>query len=397
MRRVLAACLLSALLLPLAGCWSRKEITEIAIIVAIGFDHEPGPEPYRITMQIARVSALVRGGAAQGQAKGEPVEVITGVGRTAHEAGRQLQRGMSRRFHPEHNEVWVIGEEMARRGIGPLMDFFERLQLVRPNVMVLIAKGSARDVLQQGENLERTLAETISGLMRFRTYTASTMRVTVNDVGVALSQPGRQPVIPGVRVDVAAVDKGEPMVMLKDLAIFKEDRLVGWLPPRSNLGFLWAVNKVSRGVVTLSCPDEPDRYVSVELSRGRSSRRAQLVGGRPVVAIHTDVEVDVTSQECKENLTTPEGFAKLAAAQEKFIAQAVTNAVDYAQGLKSDVFGFGELFYRSEPAYWKRVARRWDDEVFPRLDHRITVEVHPRRPGLITSPVPIEHPTEKGR
>lgn len=397
MRRLLAACLLGVLLLPVAGCWSRREISELAIIVAIGFDYEPGPEPYRITMQVARVNALVRGGAAQGQAKGDPVEVVTGVGRTPHEAGRNLQRGMPRRFHPQHNELWVIGEEMARREIGPLMDFFERLQLLRPNVLVLVAKGPAREVLQHSENLERTLAETVTGLMRFRTYTGSTLRVAVHDLGVVLSQPGRQPVIPGIRLNPTAVDKGQPLVMLVDLAIFREDRLVGWLPPESNLGFLWAVNKIARGLVTLPCPGEPDRSVTVEFSRGNSTRRATFTRGNPGVWIHTDLEVDISSQECRENLASPESFAQLADSLERYVARTIIEAIGYAQDLKSDVFGFGELFYQEVPAYWKRVAGRWDDEVFPALEPRVTVKVHTRRPGLTTSPTPMKHPTEKGR
>lgn len=390
MRRVLAGSLLIAVLLLIPGCWSRKEITELAIIVAMGFDHEPGPEPYRITMQIARVGALVRGGAAQGQSKGSPVEVITGVGGTPHEAGRNLQRGIPRRFHPAHNEVWIIGEDMARRGIGPLMDFFERLQIVRPNVLVLVAQGSAREILQQSEDLERTLAETVTGLMRFRTFTATTLRVTVNDLGVELSEPGRQPVVPGIRLDPDSTDQGKGMVILERLAIFRGDRLVGWLPPESNLGFLWAVNKISRGLITLPCPGEPGRLVTVEVTRGNSARRANFAGGRPVIWIATDAEADITSQECRGNLADSEGFAKLSAIGEEHIAQAIATAVDYAQELNSDVFGFGGLFYHRNPAYWRRVASRWQTELFPALEPRITVELHIRRPGLTTNPVPIK-------
>lgn len=397
MRRLLAACLLGTLLFSVTGCWSRKEISELAIIVGVGLDYEPGPQPYRMTMQIARVGALVRGGAAQGQAKGPPVEVVTGVGSTPHQAGRDLQRGMPRRFHPAHNELWVIGEEMARREIGPLIDFFERLQLVRPNVLVLVAEGSAREVLQHSKNPERTLAETVTGLMRFRTYTGSTLHVTVNDLGVALTQPGRQPVVPGIRVEPDTVDQGQPMVMLSDLAAFKEDRLVGWLPPDANLGFLWGVNKITRGLLTIPCFDEPDRSVTVDVSRGNTTRRVESIRGRPRIWIHTDVEVDITSQGCRENIATPEGFAKLSTALEKQVAQAIADAVEHAQELKTDVFGFGELVYRQAPAYWRQVADRWNDEVFPEVKTVVTVEMHIRRPGLTTSPVPLQHRTERGR
>lgn len=389
MRRWAAAALTAVLLLSLTGCWSREEINELAIIVAIGWDYEPGPNPYRVTMQVARVGALIRG-AAQGQSQKHPVEVITGVGRTPYEAGRLLQRGIPRRFHTQHNEVWIIGEELARRGIGPIYDLLERSVQVHPNTLVLVARGAARHVLQRSEDLEKTLSEKVAGLMRFRTYTGTTMRVTVNDLGVALSQPGRQVVLPGITLEPASVDQGSPAVELRELAIFSGDRMIDWMPPSHTLGFLWSTNKLTRTVVTLPCPEEEERALTFELGRTRATRLARLVQGRPAIGVKAEAEAVIQMQECTANLATPETLVRLNKVLQDALSARIAASIHYAQERQSDVFGFGEMLGRNAPQYWAKVRERWDDALFPTLEATVTVRARVRNVGMISDPIPVQ-------
>lgn len=394
-KQLLALCVLLPLVLSLTGCWSRKEINELAMIVAIGFDLEPGPRPYRMTMQVARPAALVRGGAAQGGSSGPPVQVITGTGRTPLEAARALQRGIPRRFHPEHNEVWVIGDAMARRGITPLVDFFQRHPLNRPNMKVLISKGPAREVLRSGEDLERTLAETVTGLMRFHHYIVGTLPVTVNQLGLDLTSPGRQPVIPGVRVQRATVVRGKPMVILENLGLFKGDRLVGWFTRGESRGLLWVRDRSARGHLNVPCPGEPGRVATMDITRANSTSELRFVRGRPEVSIGVVFESELSAQECRRDLADPVGFAELNAAGQTQITSLIRQTVARAQRLRTDVLGFGELVYRKAPAYWRQVERRWDDQVFPTVPVNITVRANVRRPGIITGP-PARKPALEG-
>lgn len=388
MRRWAAAALAALLLFSLTGCWSREEINELAIVVAMGWDHEPGPAPYRVTMQIARVGALIRG-AAQGQSQKHPVEVITGVGRTPYEAVRLLQRGIPRRFHTHHNEVWVIGEELARRGIGPVYDLFERSEQVHPNVLVLVARGAAREVLQRSEDLEKTLSEKVTGLMRFRTYTGTTVRVTVNELGVVLSQPGHQVILPGITLEPGSVDQGSPAVELRELAIFRDDRMIDWMPPSHTLGLLWSRNRLTRTTFTLPCPDEPDRSLSLELDRARASRHARLVQGRPAIGVRAEIEATLQMQECSANLATPETIVRLNSILQEALSAQIAESIRYTQERRSDVFGFGEALGRNAPHYWAGVRDVWDDELYPTLEPTVTVRARVRNVGLVSDPLPV--------
>lgn len=386
MRRFLIPVLLILLLIGSTGCWSRKEINELAIFVALGMDWEGGPAPYRLTGQIAKPTAVGRGGAAQGEPQRSPFEVMSAVGRTPSEAGRYLQRGLPRGLYSQHNEVWIVGEKMARQGIGPALDYMERAMYFRPNMLVLVTKGSARDVMQSGQDLETTLSQTVTGLVRFRTYTAATMRVTVHDLGLAMTLPGLQAVIPALRVERAAVDLGKPAVFLEDMAMLKGDRLVGWLSGEATEGFLWLRNKVARGSLTVPCPGEPGRFVTADVIRGHSRQRPALVQGRPVVFVHVDLESELISQTCRQDLATEEGLARVTAGQRALVTRRIEQAIAEAKAVESDVLGFGERFHETQPTYWHRVSKGWDEEVFPQVEARIDVTVHVRRAGMITRP-----------
>ena len=60
-----------------------------------------------------------------------------------------------RLFFPQ-NKIIVIGEEMARASIAPLLDFFDRDPEPRRLSWLLIAKGKASDVIYAQHEQEKS-------------------------------------------------------------------------------------------------------------------------------------------------------------------------------------------------------------------------------------------------
>lgn len=115
-----------------------------------------------------------------------------------------------------------------------------------------------------------------------------------------------------------------------------------------------------------------------------------MAGGRPQVGIHIDMEMDIAMQECSGNLTTSETFAQLEAMLEEKVVGMVAEAVQLVQAQKSDVFGLGEIFYRTAPGYWRQVQDGWNDEYFPSLEPVLSADVRLLRGGLTIRPIPVE-------
>ena len=115
MIKKIAILLLLALLTGLlGGCWSRKEITEVAVVLGTGVDWTADGR-IRLTVQIARPSAFA-GGSEAGAGGKEPTSwVVSAEGKTVEEAERYLAMKVPRDIYWGHCIILVIGEEMAKK------------------------------------------------------------------------------------------------------------------------------------------------------------------------------------------------------------------------------------------------------------------------------------------
>ena len=102
----------------------------------------------------------------------------------------------------------------------------------------------------------------------------STPAVKINDFIQALTSPGRQPVMSAVRIQgepkkgesVDNMKKSHPdaIVVIDSMALFRKDKLEGFLSVEDTRNYLWTQNKLKR--TTLSVPCGKDRYVSLRIN-----------------------------------------------------------------------------------------------------------------------------------
>lgn len=173
-------------------------------------------------------------------------------------------------------------------------------------------------------------------------------------------------------------------VELSGVAVFRDDKLIGWLDERETRGLLWLRGQIEKGVVTVPSPGEPEYEVSVEIRRGRTKVIPVCDGGRPGFNVKIWVEGDMIEQQSRENLAVPEKIEALeneVAGEVKERASAALAKAQREYGV--DIFGFGEAFHRKYKREWRKLKDRWDEE-FSRADVCIDVEAHVREIGLLT-------------
>lgn len=108
----------------LNGCWSRRELDTLAIVTAIGIDKAKEDGKISVAFQILKPSEVKTpssGSTGSGGSKG--VWVLTSTGYTVFDAARNATMQSNRRLFFPQNKIIVIGEEMARASIAPLLDF----------------------------------------------------------------------------------------------------------------------------------------------------------------------------------------------------------------------------------------------------------------------------------
>jgi spore germination protein KC len=371
-----------------AGCWSRKEMNDIAIVAGIAVDKADGK--YLLSAQILNPGQMSE---QQGQGGGVPVTTFATEADTIHEGIRKLTAVSPRKLHFSHIRIFVLGEEIAREGIRNVLDLLLRDQELRPDFYVAVAKAAkAVDILSTFTTLEKVPAEKLyKGLETSEKYWAPSVGVHLDDLIKALISEGRQPVLMGLEIsgDVRKADKEEntkairPKAILRysSLGVFKEDKLIGWLNEDESRGYNFIVDNVNQSVTDISCPQ--GGKLVVELMHTKTKLKAKFAEGKPELEIRIDAEGNVSEVECQIDLSKTKSIYELEKRAEQRIQGYVEAAVRKVQtGFKSDIFGFGEAMHRDQPKHWKAIKNEWE-QLFTTVSVHPNVDVKLRRTGKI--------------
>lgn len=368
------------------GCWDRRELSELAIVLGAGVDRLPGGR-IRLTLQLVRPSAFGGGeGGANVSMNQNIAWVVSATGETIADAQRNLALQISRHITWTHNIVLVFGEEAAIYGVRDLTNFFHRQAGPRETMWVMVAEGEAKKVLESHTELEKTSAQSMGFLARSRAGFAVEFINFIKD----LASWGTNPVATKVRLAPQGEPQGPGMekkqkhqeVVFTGTAVFKDDRLAGWLDKSETRGLLWLRGEMERGVITVPSAADPEKKLSFRVTRSETRVKPFWNGEKVSLYIEISADVDLEEQQSRENILEPEIVkaleGRVAADIEKRCRGALAKARD-EYGV--DIFRFGEVFHRKYKKEWQTIKQRWNEE-FVNAEISLAVKVHLRHMGL---------------
>jgi spore germination protein KC len=376
----------------LSGCWSKRELNELAIAAAIGID-KSGNE-YLVTVQLIN-PAEIAGEKSTGQ--NAPVLTYRTNGKTILEAIRRLTSESPRKIYVAHTRVVVLGEELARQGIADVLDFLSRDHEFRTDFYILVAKDArAEDVLSVLTPLEDIPANKLyAGLKASEESWSATHVVQLDELINNIMSKGIHPVITGIllrgnadigkNVDNLKNAKLPTLLKIGNMAVFKKDRLVGWLTEEEGMAYSAITDNIKNTVATINFPEGGS--ISVEVTKFESKINSKIVNGKPRIEIEIRSEGNIGEVQSKMDLTKTENILQIenmwAQAVEKRIKKVIkTVQEDY----ESDIFGFGEAVHRQHPKEWKTLQKNWEQEFIDMpVDVKSMLKI--KRIGTITSPI----------
>jgi spore germination protein KC len=379
----------------LSGCWSRKELTDIAIVTGMGIDlSEEGQ--YQVSFQIVNPGSAnpVQQGAG-GQAT--PITTFSSSGGTIMEAIRQTSRKLPRRLFFSHTRIIVISEDVAKEGIKEILDIFERDPEFRLTTTMLLAREQeAKAILSIVTPLERVSSDYIlKEVESSQNVLGETLNVEVSEVIQSLTSDGKEVVISGVKIignpeegrKLSNNESTQPKVQVVTIGIgaFEEGKLKGWFEGKEARGVLWVLNKVKITPVHLKCKDDKEAIV-VDVIRSNTKLSASVKNDSPKISIEIRAEGNIAEVDCPVDLTKPAEIEKLEKQLEKEIKDEVEDSVQKAQEEQVDIFGFGEAVNRANPKAWKSMKNEWEGR-FAELDVNVKVDAYIRRTGLRSNPL----------
>ncbi|NGQ94504.1 Ger(x)C family spore germination protein [Brevibacillus sp. SYP-B805] len=385
MSRMLLLLFLCTSVLPIAGCWDRKEINDVLLVSAVGIDKKN--DKIEISIQIVVPKATgggqqsISGGGGGGGGGVNPTFVNSATGITIADAIAKLQEQISRKIFWGQMKVLIFGEELAKEGIREHVDYLARHPQSRLRLHVFVSKGKAADILEVLPPLEKSSAESARELALSQFGLNKTMKELLQmlkgEAGAA-ALPRIEEVPP-----TTGGEKDHTTVRLNGTAVFKKDKMVGYVNDELTRGILWLRNEIKRATVTIE-PSETKGRVSLELIRAKTELIPQIEHGTWKMTLKAVAEDDVVQNATNLDMLNPSVLKMLQKEAKKDLENRVYLALKKVQkGMKADIFGFAEAFHRKYPKQWAAAKDRWD-QIFPNVEVKVDATVYIHRPGVST-------------
>lgn len=372
----------------LVGCWDLKDIEVLALVANIAFDVGKSKE-YELTVQILLPEILHGQSTAKAAGEGNPIFVIAVEGQTPFEANRKLHEYIPRRPFFGNTRSIVIGEELARQGVLPVLNMVEINHEFRRSKMIFMALGDGGRVLEIKARIMVNPGDIPVGFMQNLPGIASTVTQTVGNFITQVSSSTIEAVLPVVKVIEGEPEVGDnPEVRVAKTAAFKGDRLVGFLDERESRGLLWVLGRGKiKGVISFQSPETLE-IVTIEITRNSSFIDASIDDeGRLSVDITIRTEGNLVDQTGFADLYDPQIRRSIERRYAETVRQEIEHALNKAQKeLRTDIFGFGGAFFRAYPRVWRDSLELMWDELYPYITVNIHVEAHVRSSNLIKEP-----------
>lgn len=340
-----------------SGCWDRRELENLAVVLGMGLNHTPGGEGYEVSFQIVRAAQIKSpGGSSGGGEKMRPFWILRSSGPTVFEAIRNATFQSSRRLFLSHSQVLVINEAVAREGLTPALDFFIRDHEPRLSLWLLLTAEDPVQIFDASAGLEMVSSQAISDLLQQYHLTSKIRPVRLAEYVRLIMAKTTANTLPVIRTIENA---GKKEFYFEGTGVIKGDKLVGFLDPIETRGLLWVLGEVQGGVITFDVPGKKGK-ATLEIFTSSSTVTVQVKADKIHVKIEVQVRSGLGNQTTYTDLSTPDQFKKLETRQAEVIKGEIEAALAKAREYGADIFGFGQQLYGHDNRAWQRLAADWE-------------------------------------
>jgi spore germination protein KC len=390
------------------GCNGARETDEIAWVVSIGLDKATDGDLW-VTYRIAVPAALA--GAADGGGSKESSSIETIKAPTLAEAGNILNTALSRAVSLSHLTIIVISEELARSGVQEVFAPLLRYREFRGAVFVVVVRGNAREAFTANKpKIDMLISRWVHNYMRTYDETSFFLPVTLHQFYTRLKSSGAPLAIAyGINpLDGEDHGGGSPAgdkaknylpgelpreggnyTEFVGMAVFKEDKLIGFLASEETRALSILLGRFPRGVMTVNDPLAPGHTVNLNMRNGRKPKISVDTSGEyPVIGIDVLLEGEIISIPTGINYETTEYLDLLETQVSRITRANIENMLLRTQAWGTDVADFGYYIRPNFSTMQDLEQYNWDRR-FRQAVFDIRVHTEIRRTGLMRKTTPI--------
>jgi len=363
----------------LCGCWNYSEIDTLAIVSGVAIDKNVVTNKYIITIEVVTSES-------QGATSTISSEVYSSEGSSIFNAERNMVSKVGLALFWSQAKVIIISEAVASDGIIPVIDWIHRDSDLRLDMWLLISKNAtAAEILKANIKPNQIVSFKLDDSMNVQkllsTFPASMLYSFIN----GLSSEGKSETVAVIRNEI---EDGVIDSRLGGSAIFKSDKLVGYLDESETLYMLMVQNKIQEGLIPLKNILGTNTSITLEILENKTKLTPVYVDGIARLIIDISPVVIIAEVEGTEDFITDDNLKILQVQAEERITENVQYLINKMQkDCYSDILGVGTIFEKEKPKVYEEFKNKGED-IFTNVKTEVNVHLQIKGSGRTNSPIP---------
>lgn len=355
----------------ITGCYDHQELNEIAILTATEINKID--DEFILNIEIVNPMSPDKTTVIE-----SPFTIYQSKGKTIQEAYRLLKLSSPRYIYPDHLRIVIINEKLAKEDISEILDFYLRNPLARTEFKILITKDE--NILNSITPIDPISSNSILDTLETSSnYLGITNLVTLNDLTTMYLNPNTEIILPTIELvkeekdsnSLENIQKTEtsPIYKLGPLAIFKDNKLKGYLTNEESITYNLIKNKINNSIITYEC--NKNKYLSLEIIKSNSTISTK----KEEINIDISIEGTINESACNINLNNKESITNLENNLTNYLKENITNNINRIRNTYNiDIFGFLDIIYKYDYQTYKKIKDTWYDNTFK----NIKINVNPK-------------------
>ncbi len=366
------------LLLPLlSGCYNYRELNELGITTAVSIDYKDNN-----FYVIAEVINPIKQQDAS-SSNNSPFVNYNSSSSSLQDAFRKTVLESPRQLYAAQLEIIVLSEEVVNNHLEEVLEYFARNPEARTEIKMIVAKteDSTKAITLQTLLTSLSSSNIINSLDLQSKVLGMAYPVTLNELLNMYIDPYLEVVLPSMTLygnyeigdekENITTSSPKAIVKIDGSTITKDNKILGYLDLEESKTLNLINGKLKETIIKMNYYDG---YIIFEPNRIKVSRELDIKNN--IIKINISGYSKTKEIQSNINLKDPKEVEKLNKALNMELEKKITDTFNsIREKYGTDVFGFQELYYRTNYKYFKENCTNWYEDIYPKIKLEVKANV----------------------
>lgn len=366
------------LLLPLlSGCYNYRELNELGITTAVSIDYKDNN-----FYVIAEVINPIKQQDAS-SSNNSPFVNYNSSSSSLQDAFRKVVLESPRQLYAAQLEIIVLSEEVVNNHIEEVLEYFARDPESRTEIKIIVAKteDSTKAITLQTLLTSLSSSNIIKSLDLQSKVLGMAYPVTLNELLNMYIDPYLEVVLPSMTLygnyeigdekENITTSSPKAIVKIDGSTITKDNKILGYLDLEESKILNLINGKLKETIIKMNYYDG---YIIFEPNRIKVSRELDIKNN--IIKINISGYSKTKEIQSNIDLKDPKEVEKLNKALNMELEKKITDTFNsIREKYDTDVFGFQELYYRTNYKYFKENCTNWYEDIYPKIKLEVKANV----------------------